>query len=58
MGLGSAPESIVWANLLRLFSTGTSVGDGGEGLRFRNVFIAFVTFLFIIFLNFPIEVFL
>lgn len=31
-------------------------GVGGEGLRFRNVFIVFIPFLFILFLNFLSEV--
>lgn len=56
LGLGSATEGILGADLLHLFSTSTFVGVGGKGSSFRNVFIAFVPFLSVLFLNFLIEV--
>lgn len=56
-GLGWATEGILWANLSHLFSMGISVRGRGERLSFRNVFIVFVLFLSILFLNFLIEFF-
>lgn len=52
-----ATAGILWANLSHLFSTGFSVRGRGERLSFRNVFIVFVPFLSILFLNFLIEFF-